>query len=394
MQTQRNRRSYGTGSLLTYRGAWYGKWHVGARQVKRKVCAKRQPGSRDGLTRTQAERQLRRMMDETRVAPVGEHVSVRDAGERLLVHLEALGRKRSTLMGYESTLRVHLAAYFGDRALDGVDERDVEAFIAWMRVQGRSAKTTLNALGFLHSIFEHGQRRGWASSNPCKRAEKPRGDRDEEIRYLESAELEGVLRAVPVGALGRVEGAMYLTAATTGLRQGELLGLRWRDIDWPARRVRVRRSYVRGEFGTPKSKRSTRSVPLIDRTAGELDRLHQASAYQGDDDLVFGHPVLGGPLDRSRVLKRFKAALKRAGVRQARFHDLRHTFGTRMAARGVPMRALQEMMGHRDAKTTEVYADYAPSEHEADWAEAAFAGTNPGTNLSATESNSKHLEPR
>jgi hypothetical protein len=68
----------------------------------------------------------------------------------------------------------------------------------------------------------------------------------------------------------------------------------------------------------------------------------------------------------------------RAGVRDIRYHDLRHTFGTRIAAQGVPMRALQEMMGHRDFKTTLIYADYAPSEMEAEWAEAAFGGPQVG----------------
>ena len=102
---------------------------------------------------------------------------------------------------------------------------------------------------------------------------------------------------------------MYLAAAMTGMRQGELLALRWRDIDWPARRVRIRRSFVRGEFGTPKSKRSSRSVPLADRLAGELDRLHRETVYRHDDELVFAHPHTGKPIDRSRLLKRFKAAL-------------------------------------------------------------------------------------
>jgi len=78
-------------------------------------------------------------------------------------------------------------------------------------------------------------------------------------------------------------------------------------------------------------------------------------------------------MDRSKLLKRFKAALRAAEVREVRFHDLRHTFGTRMAAQGIPMRALQEMMGHRDFKTTLIYAGYTPSAHEAEWVEAAFA---------------------
>jgi integrase len=115
-----------------------------------------------------------------------------------------------------------------------------------------------------------------------------------------------------------------VTEAMTGLRQGELFALRWMDIDWLARKVRVRRSFVRGSFGTPKSKRSSRAVPLADRVARELELLFQASEFQGEEDLVFGHPHTGGPLDRSQVSKRFKSALKRASVREVRFHDLRH----------------------------------------------------------------------
>lgn len=108
--------------------------------------------------------------------------------------------------------------------------------------------------------------------------------------------------------------------------------------------------------------------------AGELERHFQRSALQGDDDLVFCHPETGSPLDRSRLLKRFKAAAKRAGIREVRFHDLRHTFGTRMAAAGVALRTLQEWMGHRDFKTTLIYADYQPSAGEAELVERAFGG--------------------
>jgi integrase len=79
---------------------------------------------------------------------------------------------------------------------------------------------------------------------------------------------------------------MYLAAAMSGMRQGELLALRWMDVDWAARRLRVRRNFVRGEYGTPKSKRSTRSVPLADVLGGELDRLFKDSPFQADRDLV------------------------------------------------------------------------------------------------------------
>ena len=78
-------------------------------------------------------------------------------------------------------------------------------------------------------------------------------------------------------------------------------------------------------------------------------------------------------LDHSALVRRYKKALKAAGVREIRFNDLRHTFGTRMAAAGVPLRMLQEWMGHRDIKTTLIYADYAPNEHESAMVEAAFS---------------------
>lgn len=105
----------------------------------------------------------------------------------------------------------------------------------------------------------------------------------------------------------------------TGLRQGELIALRWRDVDWTVGRVRVRQNYVRGEFGTPKSKRSTRSVPLADRVAGELDRPYKwrfgehEHADRGDE-LVFGDPHHGGPLQRTAILERFRRALKGAAA--------------------------------------------------------------------------------
>jgi len=97
---------------------------------------------------------------------------------------------------------------------------------------------------------------------------------------------------------------------------------------------------------------------------------------------VFAHPHTGHPYDASKMRQRFKAALVRAKVREVRFHDLRHTYGTAMAAAGAPLRALQEWMGHKDYATTAIYADFAPDPTQgARLAEVAFGGTNWGTNL-------------
>ena len=94
------------------------------------------------------------------------------------------------------------------------------------------------------------------------------------------------------------------------------------------------------------------------------------------------HPEIGNPLDPSKVSRRFRAACRAAGVRQVRFHDLRHTFATRVAAAGTPLRTIQEYLGHADAKTTQIYAR---SEREVAIVNAAFSLKATGSNLTETE---------
>lgn len=372
-------RSYGSGSLLVRLDArgvetWYAKVRVRGHQVKRTLGPKRAPGTREGLTRAQAEGRLRRLTEELDAAPViEERLTVEQLGARHIKHLKTVGRKRSTLGDYESYLRVHLTPFFAELPLDRIGVSDVEDYVAEKLADGKSPKTVRNHLALLGSLFAFAEKKGWSRGNPCAHVDKPGeppGDAD--IRFLTDEELEALLRAVPDKGIGSLDRVLYLAAAMTGMRQGELLALRWRDVDWTSARVRVRRNYVRGEFGSPKSKRSSRSVPLADRMAADLEHLFQRSAFQSDDDLVFGNPQTGRPLARRAVLKRFKANLSRARVREVRFHDLRHTFGTRMAQAGVPARTLQKWMGHRDAKTTAIYADYQPSQREAELVERAF----------------------
>jgi integrase len=269
-------------------------------------------------------------------------------------------RKRTTIADYRGYLRRHLAPFFGDRPMDRLQATEVERYLHAKRDAGLSAKTVRNHLNFLHGIFAFSIRRGWATANPVALVERPRAHRSahRRIRFLQPEELEAVLRAVPADELGAIERPLYLTAVMTGLRQGELLALRWNDVDRTASRVRVAESYTRGAFDSPKSHRG-RSVPMADRLAAELERHFQRSYWRGDQDLVFAHPATGNVLDASKLRKRFRTALARAAP-DLTFHELRHTFGTQMAAAGAPLRAVQEWMGHADASTTEIYAHYAP----------------------------------
>jgi integrase len=393
------RRSFGSGSLYVRRyddgsEAWYGRWWLGGERIKRKLGPKREPGGRNGLTRAQAERELRRRIESERPV-VRARLTLGRAGEIYLEHLEhVLERKPTTVADYRSMLRTHLDRFFGQRPLERIEPEHVAAYLVAKKRAGLATKTLTNHLVFLHGLFAFAVKRGWVRANPVASVDRPvAAASDPDIRYLELDEVEALLRAVPDDYLGPTEGALYLTAAMSGLRQGELLALRWLDVDWQAGRIRVRRNITRRRFGTPKSKRSSRSVPMTDRVAGELERHFQRSAYQADEDLVFAHPETGYPLDPSKVRVRFGKALDRAGLRRVRFHDLRHTCGTHCAGAGVPLRTLQEWMGHRDAKTTQVYADYAPSAHEGALVERAFRGPNSGPILSETEVTSDDLKP-
>lgn len=405
------RRRAGTGHLYEKGGVYYGRWRtLDGRQLNRKVGRVRVAGERDGITRAQAEREFRRMQqaEETGPRPArGTPVpTIDELATSLRDQLELRGVRKSYRENCERMQRVHIAPRLGERKPAAVSTEHVEALARAMIRSGLSPKTVRNTLAFLQAVFEHAIDRGWTRENPVRRATRPgrrrQGDVNPDLQFLTLEELDAVVRAIPDEAvsrtpaptrngragpapppppdvLGPVLSVLILTAAMTGLRQSELLGLRWRDVDWAAQRVRVRNAYVRGEHSSEgKSDLSTRrSVPLTDRLVGELDRWSQRTQYAGDDELVFAHPQLGSPLDPSKVTRRFKAACKEAGVRQVRFHDLRHTFATRLAASGQPLRAIQEFLGHADIKTTQIYAHYAPSAHEVQMVNEAFASPLP-----------------
>lgn len=283
------RRAHGTGSLETRtdkygREIYYGRFYVAGRQVKRKLGVKRRTGESTGLTKTGAERALQKLIDaEVRVVPMGERIDVLTAGERYLVHLDqVMHRRPTTLQDYTIMLHKHLAPFFSGRSLQRIDTQLVADYLIAKQREGLKSKTVGKQLTFLHGIFRHAMKKGWATANPIAAVDRPREpESDPDIRFLTHEELEALLRAVDDPEFSVVDYPLLLVAATCGLRQGELVALRWRDIDWTAGVIRVRRNYTRGHWGAPKSRRSSRAVPMIARTAGALDRFKSLAVPGG-----------------------------------------------------------------------------------------------------------------
>jgi len=360
------------------RESWYGRWRIVGKQTQRRLGPVRAPSTRVGLTRAQAEAELRRQMEATTsVRSVGDRLTIVEVAAEYIDDARRRGRKRSTLANIDSETRVHLAPFFAGKSMQAVTRQDVRDLIAALEQKGLAPKTVRNViatLGALYKFAAHPDRRWATAGNPTEGVALPTAIGDgHDIRFLTPTEIRTLLDHIPEGIYRESDRAMFAAAAWTGLRQGELRALRWEDVDLPARRVRVRRSVVLGEIDAPKSARAVRSVPLTAELAKALEELRGRSRFADDGDLVFGHPQSGDVQPRANIGRRFAVALEAAGLPSRRCHDLRHAYGTAMAAAGVPMRTLQELMGHRDHATTLIYADYSPQPHETAMVEAAFS---------------------
>lgn len=362
--TVRRAANRGTGTLLTRGEVWYGKFSADGRQVLRKL------GTTGELTEPQAARELAKLVATFRPrAKVTERRTVAETAAAMINALEDDGAKPSTVYNYRKLIR--RLEPFGSKTVNRVSQRDVDGFAEALRTDGLAVSTRWQVLRLLDATLKFAARKGWATDPP--RVDKPKGRRGRgPVRYLQPRELERTLDAYPEDPLGQVMRTLTLTAAWTGLRRGELLGLRWGTVDFEAEKLHVDESYVLGRFDTPKSGQG-RSVPLPPRVAHELRTLRLATPYAGDGDPVFTHPDgTGKPLDPSYVSKAFSAALKTAGAPHRRFHDLRHTYAVHAAKAGIPLTDLREWLGHADLATTSIYARYCPREGEAARVEAAM----------------------
>jgi integrase len=170
----------------------------------------------------------------------------------------------------------------------------------------------------------------------------------------------------------------------TGLRRGELIALRWRDVDLSGEAIRVRGNYSYGQVVTPKSGK-VQVVPMVPEVAQHLARLGQRERFTGDDDPVFYNEV-GCHIDASALRRRYQAAAKRAGLRPLPFHSLRHHFGS-VAVNRASLVQVQAWMGHSHIQTTARYLHHRSQASDAALLAEAFASQSVG--VGASEANAE-----
>lgn len=149
-------------------------------------------------------------------------------------------------------------------------------------------------------------------------------------------------------------------SAYTGLRLGELLALRWSDVAWAGFALTISRAISAGKETVPKSGK-IRRVPLPEQATAALEQLSHRADFTDPSELVFCNVVTGRPLDGSALRRRYKEAQAAAGVHAMRWHDLRHTYGSLLAANGEELVTIKSAMGHANISTTEVYLHARPA---------------------------------
>jgi integrase len=399
---------------------WYAKYRLpDGRQVQKRLGPEWTGKGRAPhgyFTKRTAEAALQAILTDARrgtlVGMTQTGATFADAGEEWYRHGEhERGWKPSTRRDYRSALDRHLLPAFRDRPLEAIGSREIEAWRAEHLASGRlTRRTAVKMTAILYGIFERARRlHPGLSVNPVAEVERLRLRYDAgRYDFYNPEEVWALVRA----AADDEDAALYVTAAFTGLRMGEVLALRWRDVDFEAEAIRVFGSVDhRAGVGVPKSGKG-RTVPMVPDVATVLARLGQRERFTGPEDFVFANAT-GGYLDNSALRRRYKAAQVRthaescpvrkvvadddplsdrscnceSGLRPLRFHDLRHTFGSLAISKG-STRQVQEWLGHADSRTTSRYLHYKPRSDEAALLADAFKVEEP--NVATSEKEVEH----
>ncbi len=357
-------------------GVWYAKYRLpDGRQVQKRIgraWTEKTAPPEGYFTKASAKAHLDELLAQARQGTLPGMVrtgrTFRDAAEEWLDYCEKVRDcKASTLRDYRNMVRV-LDREFGDRKIEAITAEEIELWIGSYSGSNRTRQKYLVCLG---SIFKRAMKVHGLPRNPADVVERPRVRRAAKIDVLRPEEVLALVRS----AQSEQDAAIFHTAAFAGLRMGELLALRWRDVDFTRRTIHVRENWTQGETTTPKGG-TERAVPMAEEVAERLARLGQRDHFTTDDDLVFCTPR-GQHVGYKALKERYRAALHAAGLREDfRFHNLRHTFGSTVI-RHADSREVMEWMGHADLTTTRRYLAFVDREDAAKRVSEAFSLEKP-----------------
>lgn len=277
--------------------------------------------------------------------PVQCDITLNEFKDEYLEHAAAM-KKPSSLRADNVALNHHLLPVFGRMKLREITPGAVQRYIDRRRLVTRKngkrmrAATIRNEVFTLSAIFREAVRRELVQFNPVSRVRKPRED-NVIVRYLTPDEDERLFAALAPHLKPIVTAALH-----TGMRKGELLRLAWADIDFDQRLITVLHT---------KSNRK-RYIPMNDT----LVELLKSLPHSSEDVHVFVNKRTGdiyGDIKTS-----WKTTMRKAKIENFRFHDLRHTFASRLAQAGIPILVIKELLGHNDITTTMRYAHLSPTD--------------------------------
>jgi integrase len=273
----------------------------------------------------------------------------------------ALGQVRpSTLAMYESLWNNHLMPALGDVSIAKIGTEDIQSLKSTKLSEGRAPQSVKHMLRLVRQMLEHAVDWGYIRSNPAKKVKDPTIPRME-MDFLTADECRLFLEHVPPKWY-----VFFYAAITTGLRQGELMAMKWSNLDWNRQQYFVRENYARkttvstAGFASVKTEGSAQSIDMtptcLDILKGHRKRqaeekLQAGEAYE-DVGLIFAGQQ-GKPLDHRNIVNRvFEPILEAAGLRHIRFHDLRHTCASLLIDQGESPKYIQRQMRHASIKTT------------------------------------------
>jgi integrase len=276
--------------------------------------------------------------------------------DQLAAHYESNempGKAYSTTESYRQTIEGHILPTWGKRPLSSILGVEVEKWLKnHNRLDGKPASPSLKTKirNVMSAFYAHAIRNGWASNNPITSV-RTSSERLVEPDLLTPEEVRALLQA-----LEQRERDMVLVAASTGVRRGELIALRWADIDLKTGTVYITKSVWRNVEGNTKTRASKKPLPIPRLVANALKEWRTESLYREDQNFVFPSDMKNGevPIAPDMILRRhIRSALKQLGItKKIGWHSFRHGFADLLRTSKVELKTTQELLRHANPMTT------------------------------------------